>query len=370
MTSGRKWASSGHLRWPVAVLLALALVGLVPAASSALPTASFVFAPTDPVAGDPVTFDFTGTCDEPPCRIRWRWFQDGGSSLGTSMGEGEHIQYAFDRAGSYTVVVKITNALSTHGSATATRVVMVAEPPATVIQDRGRAVELDGWKGRASALASSGGYRVGHATAGLSVARGRVSYVAMTGPDLGRARVSVDGTVVRRVDLRSAAPARRSWTFRLPPGAGGPHRVRVRPAGWRAISLDGFVLRRPASTTRVDDTSTRVSYGAWAGSHVAGAAGGTVRSSSSSGAVARVAFTGTSLTWVTLVGPDQGLARVEVDGTRLATVDNWSATRASSVERTFGGLGAGRHVVTLVVLPRSGDHAESLQVTVDAFVVR
>src|SRR5262245_10967701 len=41
------------------------------------------------------------------------------------MGEGAQIQYAFGASGDYSVVVKITNAGSTHGSATATQVVRV-----------------------------------------------------------------------------------------------------------------------------------------------------------------------------------------------------------------------------------------------------
>ena len=75
-----------------------------------------------------MAFDFTGSCDEPPCRVIWRYF-NGGSSLGTAMGEGEHIQFPFDAAGSYSVVVDITNSNSTHGSATATQVVVVGAAP-------------------------------------------------------------------------------------------------------------------------------------------------------------------------------------------------------------------------------------------------
>ena len=77
-----------------------------------------------------MTFTFTGSCDLPPCRIQWRWFGDGGSSLGTLMGEGEEISYTFDAPGSARVVAEITNSGSTNDSASATQVVVVEPPPA------------------------------------------------------------------------------------------------------------------------------------------------------------------------------------------------------------------------------------------------
>lgn len=117
------------LRLAVALLVTSTGLLFATTASEALPAASFSFAPGAAVAGEPVTFRFTGSCDVPPCRIQWRWFGDGGSSLGTAMGEGEEIAYTFDAPGSARVVAEITNSGSTNGSASATQVVVV-EPPA------------------------------------------------------------------------------------------------------------------------------------------------------------------------------------------------------------------------------------------------
>ncbi len=112
-----------------AAVLALVAVLLTPTTSYAQPTASFSFSPPSPTTAEPVAFTFTGSCDAPPCRIQWRWYESGGSSLGTSMGEGDQIVYAFAAAGSYAVVVRITNSLPTHGSATDTQSILVADPP-------------------------------------------------------------------------------------------------------------------------------------------------------------------------------------------------------------------------------------------------
>jgi PKD repeat protein len=360
----------------VALLLASAVVVLTPAASLALPVADFTFAPEAPQVDEPATFTFTGSCDEPPCRIQWRWFRNGGSSLGTTMGEGPEISYTFAQPGSYQVVVKITNSLPTHGSDSATRTVVVEaapEPPPVppvVVQDRDRALVLDGWRGQASTTASKGGYRVGHGRATLHFAGRRVVYAAVTGPDLGLADVRVDHAPARRVDLYSPVPARRSWSFRVGPGR---HVLTVRSTGEHsasstgtAITLDELVVGPAGDVVHVDDRSLRVSYGRWSGRRIRTASGGTARVATRPGATVRLSFTGTSVTWVTASGRDQGRARVRIDGVAVATVDNHTASSNARVERTFPGLVPGDHRVTIVVLR---DRRASVvgQVTVDAF---
>ena len=71
------------------------------------------------------------------------------------MGRGEVLTYAFPRAGIYTVRAKITNATSTHGSASASQSLEVTD----TFQDNDRKVGYDGWTA-ASAAGAKGGYRV------------------------------------------------------------------------------------------------------------------------------------------------------------------------------------------------------------------
>ena len=123
------WVKAPTIRFSIALIVALTGLLLVPAPSGAV-TSSYTFAPTTPVAGEPVTFTFTGTCDAPPCRIQWRWFGDGASSLGTTIGEGEVVDYAFGDPGSYQVVAKISLGNGTNTNATSTQVVVVEEPAA------------------------------------------------------------------------------------------------------------------------------------------------------------------------------------------------------------------------------------------------
>ena len=170
--------------------------------ASALPTAEFTFTPSTPALGQPVSFTFTGTCDNPPCTISWRWFQAGGSHLGTAMGSGPNITYTFPGAGTYSVVAEITNSGSTHGSATATHSLTVQD----TFQDFDRQVRYNGWSGVADRNASTGGYRTASATTELAsyVFTGtEVTYVGRTGPNRGIASVSIAGSPTRLVDLYS-----------------------------------------------------------------------------------------------------------------------------------------------------------------------
>lgn len=124
----RRFVRSVRALTAIAVLVPVLVLLSGPA--SAAPTAEFTFAPTAPVIDQPVTFTFAGSCDVAPCRIQWKWFSAGGSSLGNTMGEGLVLTYAFADAGTFSVVAKITNATSTTGTATVTHAIRVV--PAVV----------------------------------------------------------------------------------------------------------------------------------------------------------------------------------------------------------------------------------------------
>src|SRR6478735_848181 len=121
-----------HVKGFTAILFASALAFSFAGTASALPVSDFTTSSTAVTVNEPVTLTFTGSCDLEPCRIAWRWFQVGGSSLGSTIGEGPEVVYAFGSAGVYFVVAKITNAGSTHGSSSSTQVITVdpvVDPP-------------------------------------------------------------------------------------------------------------------------------------------------------------------------------------------------------------------------------------------------
>ena len=269
----------------LAPLLALVTVFSTVGVASAAPTAAFTYGPTAPAVREPVTFRFTGTCDVEPCSIEWRWFQASGSTLGTTMGRGDVLTYAFPRAGSYTVRAKITNATSTHGSDFTSQSIDVTG----TFEDNDRKVGYDGWTAALSSRASNGGYRVATDTSiGTEVAYRftgtEVTYVANAGPNRGIALVTVAGRQ-QLVDLY--APTHGPKSFLVNGLTDAPHRIRVRPTGTKneastgtAVTVDGFVAGRPRSTTRPSPWSTT----AGSGPANASASGGTIRNSATAGA--------------------------------------------------------------------------------------
>jgi hypothetical protein len=352
-----------------ALLLALAAVFSTAGVASALPTAEFTFTPAAPALGQPVVFTFTGTCDTPPCSVSWRWFQTGGSRLGTAMGTGERVTYTFPHAGEYSVVAKITNGGSTHGSATATHTLSVQD----TFDDDDHQVRYDGWRGVTDPRAGSGGYRTSSSTsdvASYAFPGTQVSYVARTGPDKGIAAVTVPGRPRALVDLYSARAGTTSLS--LTGLSDTTHRIRVQPTGTRnpastgtGVTLDEFV----AGTTPVDDRASAVDYNDWRASSNPQAAGGSARSNRTAGASTSFTFSGPSVTWLSFQGPAQGRAAVVLDGRRVETVDGYAATSSWKVAHTYAGLTTGRHVIRVVVLGTRNPSSVGDRVTSDAFVL-
>lgn len=88
------------------------------------------------------------------------------------------------------------------------------------------------------------------------------------------------------------------------------------------------------------------------------------------GAAASYRFRGRAITWLTVTGPDQGKARVFVDGHRKGVVNNYAAARHFRIARTFRHLGTGAHVLTVRVLGLKGATAgRGTFVSIDAMKV-
>src|SRR3954452_988162 len=369
----RELAMQRHRSVPLLLVALLAMVGaaLPMSPAAAQPTAGFTFGPAEPSVGEPVTFDFTGSCDIEPCRIVWTWFRTGGGDrLGTKMGEGESVKYTFTDSGSHTVVARITNRTGTNGMAKAQQGVVVR----ATYQDDAPAVRYGRWQTVETPAASQGRHATasGRTASAVLAFRGtKVTYVGRTGADEGIADVRVDGARVGTVDLYSAEPGTLSQMVTgLAPGR---HKITIRPTDTAnpdstgtAVSVDEFVL----GSTRVDDSAPRVTYSTWAGGRFAEADGGSMRFSSHRGARAALTFTGTSLTWLTQTGPAQGMATVQIDGRVVADVDNYAEVRTFQTARTFSRLAPGRHTVEITVDGARNAASTGNRVVVDSLVAR
>ena len=121
-----------------------------------------------------------------------------------------------------------------------------------------------------------------------------------------------------------------------------------------------------ATPTEVEQDSSAISY-AWRNASNVRAHGGSYAVEHRAGATASFAFSGTSVTWYTATGPAQGKAAVSIDGTSRGTFDQYAARAGFQIARSFDGLGAGSHSITVRVLGRGRSSATDTQVVVDAF---
>lgn len=246
-------------------------------------------------------------------------------------------------------------------------------PPDTAFDDDALAVTFNGWRGVADAAPNGGAYRVSGLTNDKAVWRSptatSVTWVARVGPDAGIAKVLVDGTSKGTVDLYAASPGTLATTY----GSLGSkaHNVVVKVTGGRnalstgtAVSVDAF----SAGSTLVQESDPRITYDLWQSVASASAYGGRYRWANASSASASIDFSGTSIDWITAVGPGFGKAAVTIDGVSMGQVDLYASSAVWQTPVTYGGLAPGPHTMLVRVLGTKNAASSSTKVVVDAFV--
>lgn len=122
-----------------------------------------------------------------------------------------------------------------------------------------------------------------------------------------------------------------------------------------------------AGPAAFQDPETALAYDGWRGVFDKDAVGGAYRASRTAGAKATFRTpTSRSVTWLTRQGPDQGRARVLVDGHSKGVFDLYAHT-AGPHAFTFDGLAKKVHTITVRVLGRKDSASRSTAVAVDGF---
>jgi hypothetical protein len=151
------------------------------------------------------------------------------------------------------------------------------------------------------------------------------------------------------------SPARTYNVRRTFPGlTPGPHVIRIEPTGQSQPAATGpFVaveglqigdktpIATPAVTYRWQPDSAFDSTIGYVRSDLGPTAQATVTR-------ATLTFRGTSVSWRTITGPNEGRARVLIDGVDQGVIGNYSATLAGT-SRTYSGLADAVHTITIVV---------------------
>jgi hypothetical protein len=161
---------------------------------------------------------------------------------------------------------------------------------------------------------------------------------------------------VRSVAVRPSAALLPGGTYSLSAGTG------LAGSGGSTVTPSATSFR---ASTQEQENSLRASY-AWAKAKSGSALGKSYLTESHKGATLTMSVSGTTVTWYTMTGPDQGKATVFVDGVRKGTVDNYSAGRSWKVARTVKGLSTKRHTLKIVVSGKKRAASRGTGVAVDA----
>jgi len=148
------------------------------------------------------------------------------------------------------------------------------------------------------------------------------------------------------------------------------YRFRLRATD-TAGNTSAFVKTPRARLVRAQEKSTAVSYsgGGWKRVSLSGASGGYVRRSLTGGSRATYSFSGTSVAFVSTLGPNRGIAELWLDGSPVGTVDLYAPTLQKARVMWADGLAAGSHTLQVRVTGTKNPAATKTRVDVDAFLV-
>lgn len=241
--------------------------------------------------------------------------------------------------------------------------------PIPVTVEESDATVVPGWKKVAAAAAVGGSYvaeRSTGASASFRFTGTAVSWLTLAGPTMGVAQVKIDGKAKGTYDLGAGSLAKK--VVRFTGLVAREHTITVvvtgkaGSGGGTLVAVDGFKVgtqttAEPTMALRWRTvTSTLASSGKWAMSNLAGSQ-------------IQITFSGSSIAWTTQIGPDQGKAKVFIDGKAVGTFDNYAET-AARFARVFEGLSSGSHTLRIVVTGTARAGATGTWITVDGFTPR
>jgi hypothetical protein len=229
------------------------------------------------------------------------------------------------------------------------------------------------WSGGAAAVSDTTGARATFVFSGTAV-----DWVAVRSPQMGIARVYLDGAVQAEVDLY-AARSHQGTVFTATALLPGQHRLEIEVTGVRnasamghTIAVDAFDVR-----SRVEDNDAAITYSGawglndsdrnWSGTSMA-MGSGTAARSATAGDSALLTFTGTAVSWIGVRAPWVGIADVFLDGAFAQQIDMYAPAEQLQVPLfTASGLAAGTHTLRVAVTGQKNAASSTARVMIDAF---
>lgn len=229
------------------------------------------------------------------------------------------------------------------------------------------------WQKINSSSAIGGSYVREHlasASAGwtFTVAGTSFTWWTVTGPNMGKAAVYVDGALKATVNNYAASThykAKRTYS-----GLNNKvHRVRIVVLGTKSTVSKGTVIAIDAFSVGTTQVATPILGTSWHRLSSTHYSGGHAIVADLRGETLLMTFRGTAITWYTQKGVAQGKAQIWVDGVLKATVDNYAGSTSYNVARTIGSLTDALHTVKIVVLGQHRSGAKGSNVIVDRLFV-
>src|SRR5207302_5470642 len=131
------------------------------------------------------------------------------------------------------------------------------------------------------------------------------------------------------------------------------------------VSVDAF----KAGGTLVKTPATPAASYSWRKVVNAGALGGSYVTSDVRGSSVKFTSNGTGIDWYTIRGPNQGKATVSLDGTVVATLDDYAPSTSFGLRWSSAVLPDKAHTLTITVLGKKRTASTGRSVGIDAFRV-
>ena len=244
----------------------------------------------------------------------------------------------------------------------------------TTLRDNDPAVAYNGWSGVTDATANGGAYRTSSMkndrATWTSPVSTSITWATHTGPDQGRALVTIDGKSKGTVDLYTASAGSLSKAYT---GLSNKaHTIVIKVLHTKSAASTGFNVRLDAfvvGATTTQESDPVIQYDTWKSVSQPKATDGTYRSSTSSTSTVTVTFAGTAIDWTTSKGAAYGMASVTIDGVAKGTFDLYQPTTSWKALTSFTGLSTGSHTMVVQVLGLKNASSTSTKVVVDGFIV-
>lgn len=245
------------------------------------------------------------------------------------------------------------------------------ESPIVLVEDTDVRVLFHNWQVIANANAGGGTYHAsstGSDIVKFNFTGKKLIWFARKGPDMGQARVTIDGVSKGIVDLYSPTE---DWSFSKTFGKLGvaKHTLVIRVLGTKNALSTGTTIAVDAfqwGGVKTEDSDVQVKFSAWSETADTHASGGSYHSSGNANAIVRFTFQGDEITWLTAKGPNYGNARVVIDSQEWV-IDLYAKKIKWQREITFPLLKGGTHTIEIHVLGTKDIKSGGNTVPVDGF---